>query len=154
MIESAYLAGVLDSDGSISIVRRKNSSTVNGFFYRVIFQLTWVETPDTVKIMKYLVNQYKGSFHKINKRTNGRFKNPSDIIKYSTEGKGLDKLLNDVLPFVLLKKEQVSLAIRIRQNRVQWKKLQQRTKPEEFWNIEHEIYDKFKKINSKNSGDR
>lgn len=148
-LEPAYLAGVLDSDGSISIIKRKKQSTIHGFHYRAIFQLSWTKTPISEQILTALQKNYGGQVNEVKNRWNN-FPNTKNTLKYSIEGLKLERLLTDIAPFVKLKKEQVVLALKLRFLRKEWRTLQTRTKPEEFWNKEHEIYNRFKEINTKN----
>lgn len=60
MMNYSYLAGVIDSDGSltISMLHKSRPNPV----VRAIFQLTWVKTEETVKFIEELVSHYGGSF--------------------------------------------------------------------------------------------
>jgi len=149
-LEPAYLAGVLDSDGSISIVRRKKQKTINGFHYRAVFQLSWIKKDLTMEVLSELVVKYGGNLNEIESRWKGQFQSHNSVLKYSLEGHGLDRFLSDVLPYVKLKREQVFLAIMMRTNRREWQRMRIRTKPDWAWQKEHDIYKKFKGLNTKN----
>ena len=78
--DNRYMAGVVDSDGSFSLVKRKKQSTVHGYHYRTIFQLTWKDTPIVEKTMEEMVKDYGGGFCPCKATGGGR------VLKYSIEG--------------------------------------------------------------------
>jgi len=89
-MDSAYLAGVIDSDGSISITKRNTGRKRPTF--AVMVQLTWVYNGLTERFFKELVSKYGGSYFKSDRSAN-RFKNAKPIIKYCATGKAAKCLL-------------------------------------------------------------
>lgn len=104
MINPAYLAGIVDSDGSLTIskrnINRKNPS------YCCMFQLTWKKTDLTVGFITSLVNEYGGSFCDNTSSNAGHFKNPSQQFRCCITDNNLERLVLDVLPYLILKKQQ------------------------------------------------
>lgn len=139
MINPAYLAGIIDSDGSISITKR-NISRENPS-YCVMFQLTWKLTDETERFMKDLTTQYGGSFSEVNASSVGRFKNPSRIIKCCITDNNVEQLLLDTLPFLMLKKKQAVKGLRVREVI--------RQKPENKFEILNSLYDENRFLNHK-----
>ena len=139
MINPAYLAGIIDSDGSISIARR-NINRQNPS-YCVMFQLTWKLTEESKQFMSDLTKQYGGSFSEVNSSSAGRFKNPSRIIKCCITDNNVEQLLIDTLPFLILKKKQAIRGLRVREVI--------REKPEDKFEILNKLYDENRFLNHK-----
>ena len=97
--------------------------------------------------MKGLVKKYGGSFF-IGKTKNTYNKNGTEIIKYCVTGKACSKLCKDVLPFLVLKKEQAVIVIaggKLKSNRWGCK-----GKPPSVWKKEIKLYEKINALNNKN----
>jgi len=77
-ISPQYLAGVLDSDGSITITKR-HSKRLNPN-YAAMIQITWLYNENSLKVFEQIKNKYGGSYF-IGKSHSG-FNNPKTIIKY------------------------------------------------------------------------
>lgn len=148
---SAYLAGVWDSDGSISvsIVHKKRPNPS----YIVSLQLTWVKTDKTFNVFNILKQKYGGNVCECEFKK-GRFLNASPIIKYNIVCRQSKKLLEDMLPFLQLKKEQAQLALEVINTTELGKYGNKRPKPKELMDRHYNIYIEMKKLNTKNSGDR
>jgi len=97
-----YLAGVIDSDGSISVIRKhiKRSNP----YYGISIQITWTNKKETQTVFKKLVKIYGGTFHEC-KLSTGNFKNSKPAIKYGIYGNGRPKSK-------LLKKRQMKYYIK------------------------------------------
>lgn len=109
IINSAYLTGVIDSDGSLSITKRHiNRPNPN---YTCMFALTWSKTSTSIKFMQALVNTYGGSFAEC-KRVG--YKNGRPIIKYCATGKAVDKILEACSEHLILKRQQANNLISLR----------------------------------------
>lgn len=109
-VSPQYLAGVIDSDGSISITKR-HKDRVNPN-YSAMIQIGWVYKPETELFMQSLVNKYGGSFKVIKPGKSSMSKR--DHIKYCAYGKTVDKILKDVKPFLILKKKQTDNVLNLR----------------------------------------
>ncbi|NIU00682.1 MAG: hypothetical protein GWN01_07015 [Nitrosopumilaceae archaeon] len=138
-ISSQYLAGVLDSDGSLSINRTLNHGKTRQ--YRPVFQLTWKYIDETMKIMEYLKEKYGGSvfIEKSKKKLNMN----GHYLAYKLDSKGLKQLLKEIRPYLLIKYKQCDLLIELL-NTLKGKG----TRPsEEVWERRKQLYEECKKIN-------
>lgn len=102
----------MDSDGSISIVRRhpdRENPT-----YSVLIQITWIANNKTLALFNKIVECYGGSISRCLKSSNSNFDSwNTDVLKYAISTKKSEKFLNDILPFLQLKREQCRLALRL-----------------------------------------
>jgi len=154
-LHPAYIAGVIDSDGSLSLI---NGSTKSKHF-RDILQISWKQKKDgnaeSVFIkLKEKYGGWTGVYEKqLNEFSNGK---KSIICKYSLEGQGLIKLIEDIYPFLQLKKKQAKIIIQhlelLSKHRVNgYSKYGVKGKPQSLWNQEKKIFNKMIKLNNKNS---
>jgi len=133
-----YLAGVVDSDGSISIVRRLRQTTSRGYQYREVIQITWVDTPESRAVFSALKLEYGGSIFSVSKRAD-RFANAKPTIKYSAEAKAVERILNDITPYLILKKQQALATLEMRKLKSN-KYGVSYPKPNSVWKAEDMIY--------------
>lgn len=145
----AYMAGVADSDGSFSFMKRKRQSTINGYHYVMVFQLTWKKSDLSIKVMNEIVRRYGGCCCKWIRNGNNFPTKSAECLKYSVGGPGLDKLTEAILPYLLLKKKQAELIKEARLLRKGWKR-GRLGKPINVWKKEDELYLEFNKLNGKN----
>lgn len=94
-----YIAGVLDADGSFSILRKRRPGLANGHDYRAAVQLSWIETPRTLAVLEHLRDRYGGRIAREERATN-------TIIRWHIWSRKTEPLLRDVLPHLQLKREQ------------------------------------------------
>lgn len=150
-ISPEYLAGVWDSDGSISVAikhsKRPNPS------YIVSLQLTWSDTPKVRKFLSQLTEEYSGQFYE-SKSMKNRYPGSRAVVKYSIACQKSRKLLEAILPFLQLKKEQAELALNVLNTTEYGKYGAGRPKPEDLKQKHYNIYLQMKNLNTKNSGDR
>ena len=98
-----YLAGVIDSDGSISIQKAyKNRKNPN---YRVNIQISWNYSKSAKQYFEFLTNTYGGSYF-IAPHHQNSFKPGALTIKYSCTGSAAKKLLISIRRELVLKCEQ------------------------------------------------
>lgn len=143
-IESAYMAGVADSDGCFSITKRKCNSTIGGYHYGAAFQLTWKQNKMSLRILKEMQFKYGGSIH-TDKRQRGNYKESSVFVKYAVYSSKLVSLIEDLLPYLKLKKDQAKLILLLEASRKDWKKNHKgkgRAKPLKVWKLEDKLYEK------------
>lgn len=145
-MNSAYLAGVADSDGSFSVCLRHYNRPKPT--YSPCFQLTWNYNAKTLEVFEQLKAKYGGSFF-IQKVGRTNFNNSTPTIKYFAQGKALDKIILDIENFIVLKREQVQLIKTLRSTTIQRNK-----KSDELQKTHENIYLQMKKLNTKNSGVR
>ena len=103
MIDKRYLAGVIDTDGSLSITKRHISR--KNPCYAGMLQLTWILNEDTLKFMDQLVEKYGGSYF-IEKKVRKDRLGKKPIVKYCAMTKALISILKDIEPHLRLKKQQ------------------------------------------------
>jgi len=109
MLSPQYLAGVIDSDGSISINGRSRKSGYK--CYRVVIQITWIDIEPTHKIFDELVKIYGGSKYS----TKGSKLSPKSIYyKYVAESQIAENILSDIFPYLIVKKKQAELCLSLR----------------------------------------
>ena len=136
-----YLAGVIDSDGSISIIKRLRQSTTRGYHYRELVQISWKREAGTERLANEIKDRYGGGVYIT---ANGGFNGDTPIIKYGCEGKIAERLLKDIIPFMQLKKPQAELALRMRSLKSSGYGVG-RPKPDSVWEEEDSIYAKMLK---------
>lgn len=102
-ISREYLAGVLDSDGSLSVTRRHLKRPNPS--YTAMIQITWLYSSKSKLVFDFLQRYYGGSYY-IGKSHSG-FNNPKKIIKYCATGKAAHRILLDCRTSVVLKSKQV-----------------------------------------------
>lgn len=145
IIDPRYLAGVIDSDGSISVIKKYYVSrpTTN---YSASIQLTWVETPTVKEFMQQLVNQYGGSYFGGFPSGIANFPNSRKILKYCATGVAAELLINDIKDFLVLKKIQALNLLELRR----LTKNQKKNRPLEITEKLENMYTLNKSLNTKN----
>jgi hypothetical protein len=140
----AYIAGVVDSDGSFSI-NKQHSGRVNQS-YTPIFQLTWTNTPKAKKVFDRLVLEYGGSYCLVKSSSTG-YANSRPYLKYMLTSGKLNKFVADVLPYLCLKRQQAINILRLRKFTP---KPGIKTKPVRIVEFQHKLYELNKQLNTKN----
>lgn len=140
MIDPRYLAGVIDSDGYISINRALNHGKTRQ--YRPCIQLTWLYFSKTKKIMDELKNKYDGSVF-IDDNITSNFKFNGKYIAYKADSRKAEKILNDILPYLKIKQEQAKCCLEL----LKIKTYIGSKVPEEVWDKRKELYERCKKLN-------
>lgn len=148
---AAYLAGVIDSDGAISIaIRHSNRPTPS---YVVLIQLSWAQTEKVLSTLEKIKSIYGGAVY-TEKNNQTRFKNGKDLYRYCIGNKASKKLLEDILPFLHLKKNQCENALELINTTEYGSYGNKRPKPEDLKIKHHNLYLNNKELNTKNSGER
>lgn len=106
-----YLAGVIDSDGSISITKRCHERENPN--YSVMVQLGWVFKDETKAFMDKLVAKYGGSYKVI--EPNAKSFSKRQHVKYCAFGNAAEALIKDIQPHLQLKTKQAANALRARE---------------------------------------
>jgi len=105
-----YIAGIWDSDGSISISKSKN----HGFpSYRISCQLTWLKFDHSEKVINEIKERFGGSiFEESREKTNfGKYKNK--YIAFKSDTLNAKSLLEAIEPYLVLKKEQAKTSLKL-----------------------------------------
>lgn len=89
----AYLAGFLDADGSISIIRDKRKS-------KTYHKLTIEAVNQDYRILDIFQDLYRGSIYR-----------KASVWKWTGYGPSMRDLLEDLMPYLIRKKDQAELAV-------------------------------------------
>lgn len=102
-IERAYIAGFLDGDGSVMALIERHTEKRFGIRSRVVVEFT--QHSDNVKVLHFLRRKIgSGGIHK----------SLREVYKYSIKDQYVVRNLLEVLKdFVVIKKRQITLALRI-----------------------------------------
>ena len=110
-LETCYLAGIFDSDGSCSISKHTRKDRRRGYDFRVYVQLTWRETRHTRRVLQEIRSAYGGSV--FTGLTKGGYSTGSRYVKYVANAKNAAKLLEDILPYLRIKYKQAEICYRL-----------------------------------------
>lgn len=102
-IELSYLAGVIDSDGSITIVIHKRSA--HSRTHSIILQISQCDR----QAVQLAYKLFGGYFYIRKSRSNRR----RSIIAWRTTDKGAVPALQALSPFLRIKKKQATIALRL-----------------------------------------
>lgn len=143
-LDMAYLAGVIDSDGSLSIMRRHPNRKLPNF--SIAFQLTWKHTEKTMDFINALQKTFGGSFH-INTKHENRLAN-NDVVKYFIMGNPCMDLLLGVRDYLILKAEQADNLIEL-QNLKNYNNDIEKMDKDFFKEYQNDLYNFNKELNRK-----
>lgn len=101
----AYLAGIIDGEGSIGIERLSPTKGRKKYYY--VCRLTVINTNED--IMKLLVYFFKGTYDK-RKKIEGR----KECFRWHVFGNDLSYALNKLEPYILLKHKQLNIVLQYR----------------------------------------
>lgn len=146
---AAYIAGVMDADGSISISKvhkkRPNPS------YIVAIQITWNCSEKTLKTFEEIRSCYGGNICKSRRTLSTGFNSwETNSYRYNLTSKSSERFLKDILPFLRLKRKQCKNALRIIATTIQGKYGHGNPKPEKLKKFHEKLYILNKSLNSKN----
>ena len=141
-----YVAGVIDSDGSISINKRIQKGKYKQ--HTVIIQITWLDIPECRNIFYSLKQKYGGAIYDVTGKGNRLSK--SKLIRYSLESKSTIAFLEDVSPYLIIKKEQAKIAMKL----AKFKKKRGfrgrgKSHTKEDWKVEEKYHRNMVKLNRK-----
>jgi len=99
----AYLAGVLDGEGHITVLRSKNAACANGIQYRPYINIT-----NTSKaLMDWILENFGGSVKTVTKRDGNR----KPVSYWYMTGRNAASLIGQVLPYLVVKHRQAVLLL-------------------------------------------
>ena len=102
--QRAYIAGIVDGEGCITIIKR-NVKRKNGVF--CFYQCLVIVTNANKKMLDFITKLYGGWIS-----TNHKLKGNQKIsYNWVCAGDNMRKLLNDILPYLIIKKEQAKLIL-------------------------------------------
>jgi hypothetical protein len=111
-IDPRYLAGVFDSDGSISLGKIRVPRRARGYAFVVLLQLTWKRLPETLVAMKAIKSKYGGSigFYRFSSNAWGK---RGTYPKLTLGGHSAARVLSDIVPYLIVKKRQGEICLEI-----------------------------------------
>lgn len=140
-----YLAGVIDSDGALSIgIRQKDRKNPH---FEIMVQLSWSQTSRSKAVMDHLVNTYGGSYFN-GVPSNQRYANGRPIYKYCAVGAAAQKIVEDILPHLQLKTRQARNLLRLRKIKAAYTGV--RPRPEKVSKVLYRLERLNKTFNTKN----
>jgi hypothetical protein len=153
MLSEQYIAGVMDSDGSFSLVRRKWKNP-RGYVYRICIQLGWKSSQESANVLKEIVTLYGGRVCTYTRKQTNLSSRCSPMLKFMCEGDEAVKMAASLLPHLRLKTRQAELIASLAKIRRAWlgDRKSAPNKPQWAWAQEDAIYSQFLKINTKNAG--
>jgi len=102
--EKAYIAGIIDGEGCVTIAKR-NTKRKNGIF--CFYQCLVIIVNTDKKMLDFIANLYGGWIN-----TNHRLKGNQKIsYKWVCAGDNMRKLLKDTLPYLRIKKKQAKVIL-------------------------------------------
>ena len=104
-IVNAYLAGIIDGEGSILITKINNKRSGN-IWYRMQVSCAMTD-PEAIELLRDTFTPDNKQFIYIN----GREKGYRPVYQWLTTGKTSMRILNELLPYLTVKKQQARLAI-------------------------------------------
>jgi|ERR1035437_1687001 hypothetical protein len=144
-LNPAYLAGVFDSDGSFSVIKR--NFTEKHCNYNALMQLSWKKTDLSSTLINAIAEEFGGSVGDCaSSNTHKSFPGTKDYLKYCVQGKKAAILAKTLLPFLVLKKRQAENLIVLIEKTSIFKGTKQKLITDEL----HEIYLLNKSLNTKN----
>lgn len=108
-IHKEYLAGVIDSDGSISICKRHKKRRLPN--YTVMICLTWLKDSKSKKFMRELVEQFGGSYCQVTNHSG--FNTNSQYLRYTAASSAANKILKFVKSSLRLKRQKCLNALEL-----------------------------------------
>jgi hypothetical protein len=151
-LSPAYIAGIADSDGSFTITIRRSHRTSD--YYYACFQIGWKEDPKALSVLKAIQVKYGGAVCFPTPKETG-FGRPR-MLKYHAGGKALEAILEDIMPFLQLKRKQARLIkfLRYYTDKPGAYGGNRAGKSQKLVNFHRGLYFKIRALNSKNSGNR
>lgn len=108
-ISPEYLAGVVDSDGSLFITTYPSPRAKLGYVFVVGFSLGLAETERSRCLLDYLRDRYGGN---IQTQPEGRRGRKTALLLYSLRHSKSRRLIQDVYPHLFLKRAQARLCLK------------------------------------------
>ena len=102
-----YIAGIIDGEGCVSIYHQEKKCGKIYFSYNVRIMIGMTDD----RVIKILQEQYGGSIWEQKQREG--WKNSKT---WYLTGKKVEGFLNDILPFLIIKKDQARLALELREH--------------------------------------
>lgn len=142
----AYLSGLIDGDGSMSLLARKNIPKSNRNKSQ-IYSMRLCIVNKNKKIMIWLRNNFGG---RIDMRDMKKYNpNWSNIYVWMITGPKAKKLLIKCLPYLIIKRSRAKLAIEFQNTMIGTRRGQGKRLPKEIISLRQNLMLKMKKLNQK-----
>jgi len=105
-LSKQYIAGFIDGEGYLSILKLKRKTARNGYWFQPVIKVS--QTQDHSYILQMIHCQYGGHFNK--RRVYKDNSKPTFTLDIKGEEK-IRKLLDDILPYLIIKKPQAELIL-------------------------------------------
>ena len=153
MISKEYIAGVMDSDGSFSLVRRKYHNP-RGYLYRIAIQIAWKNSDEAFNALTEIQSLYGGNVCTYTRKSTNVSPKPNTMLKYMCESDNAVRFASEILPYLQLKKRQAAMIIELGLIKKKWLNGRKAApnKPNNIWDEEDKIYAEFISLNTKNGG--
>jgi len=141
--QKAYIAGFFDADGCITISKRKSASKLFINDYQIVFLIVNTDT----NIIEWLKNVIgAGTSYILGK--NSYNKNWRPCHRYQLTGEKARKLLNEIYPYLIIKKDRVQMALNMPMTRAKGRSGKNGRTEEEYCE-QGNIYNQIKKENKR-----
>jgi hypothetical protein len=143
-IQLAYLAGIIDGEGCFFIGLFRTKATKNLLNYHTYIKISNTDE-NLMKWLKHTVNTTNNQ----QERKTRISKKERTIFNCQITGERLDNLLPKIYPYLIVKKRQCEIMMKMRSTFTPHRRLQKKEISEEIHNIRYECYLELRSINSR-----
>lgn len=108
--EKAYIAGIIDGEGSISIVHRKSGA-------KRYYRLSCSVSNTSKELMDYLKAKAGGCVYSPNCDSPERRQNRRRLYHWGLADRASENLLREVYPYLVIKKKQAGIGLRLQESK-------------------------------------
>lgn len=142
--EIAYLAGIIDGEGCFFIGLFQTEATHNLLNYH-----TYIKISNTDKDLMDWIREKFGSTNNQQERKTRISKKERTIHNCQFTGKTLDELLPKIYPYLIVKKRQCEIMMRMRDTFIPHRRLQKKEISQETHDIRYQCYLELRSVNSR-----
>jgi len=140
-LSSQYLAGLLDGEGYIGITKHSNKRARLGFDFRPTVSIDMCRADELLKV---IAEKYGGLYYDRKRRPSHR----QPISQISIDYYKVKNILQDVLPYLIIKREQAELLLRF----LEYTAGDERHVTDDDLRNQVELYNELKKLNIRGVG--
>lgn len=142
-ISRAYLAGLIDGEGSLSIYRRNSNQTIKPFTFSPVFKIG-MTGKSSAEIIRHIHQKYGGEIW-IRDYDNGY--KPCTML--AIRGKEVLNILKDIFPFLIVKKSQARIIYEYFSGSMSQKKWKSQIMPDHEYIRRMRLYELIRDLNKK-----
>ena len=142
-ISRAYLAGLIDGEGSVSIYRRYSDQTIKSFVFSPVFKIG-MTGEISFEIIRFIQGKYGGDLW-VRDYNNGY----KPCMMLAIKGKKILPILKDIYPFLIVKKPQAQIVYEYFSGLLTQKSWKSPAMPESEYQRRSALYEKMKILNKK-----